>query len=213
MNDVNDMTKKIVLFGPPEVGKTSMRKFFFEGISADDLLEKSEMPTRGLKFNRYEYLYSHPIRREDEEPEKIPMELSVVDTSGQEMETWLTVSKEKVFGKTDIIIFVFDVSRYADEYKQYLLDLISFVNNAKNDMSPESEFYVLGNKYDKALSDGVEKEELKKTIQKDIKDYLLKKDQIETDIDVIITSLDKDFRKDTFQILMKIIAKTFSPVP
>ncbi|MFX0102901.1 MAG: Rab family GTPase [Candidatus Hodarchaeota archaeon] len=208
------MTKKIVFFGPPAVGKTSMRKFFFEGIPADSLLESSELPTRGMKFNRYDYIYSHPINKEGEVSEKVPMELSVVDTSGQEMETWLTFSKEKVFAKADIIIFVFDISEWKDEMrKQYILDLISFVFNAKNELCADSEFYILANKYDKVLDDGIDKEELKLTAQKDIKEYLLKKDQIETDADVVITSLEKDFRKETFQILMKIVAKSVSPIP
>lgn len=91
--------------------------------------------------------------------------------------------------------------------------MISFVNDAKNDLSPKAEFYIFGNKFDMVPGEDKSKEDLKRTIQEEIKEYILKKDQLETDLDVIITSLDKDHRKECFKILMQIISESMSPVP
>jgi GTPase SAR1 family protein len=104
--------KKIILIGPPEAGKTSIRRFFFEGIPAPELLEKPEAASVGFKYNNYEYLFSYPIEKEGIIPEKFPIQLSLVDTAGQELEKWLTIMKERVFGETDIILFVFDISNW-----------------------------------------------------------------------------------------------------
>ena len=82
--------KKIVFVGPPASGKTSIRRFFFEGIPADDILQTSESPTIGVKYNRYNYVCAAPIEKKGKTVEKIPVEVVMLDTSGQELERFIT---------------------------------------------------------------------------------------------------------------------------
>ena len=46
------LVKKILLFGPPEAGKTTLRKFIFEGTPPGKLVEEPELPTIGITYNR-----------------------------------------------------------------------------------------------------------------------------------------------------------------
>ena len=108
------MIKKVLFLGPAEAGKTSLRKFFFEGVPATQLLKESELPTVGLKYLKYDYMYSFPTKEKDDR-EKIPLSLSVVDSAGQNLKEWLTERKERVFPGSDIIFFIFDVSHWLDE--------------------------------------------------------------------------------------------------
>ena len=43
------MGKKIVIIGPPNAGKTTLRKIFFEGENSTSLLENSLEPTHGVE--------------------------------------------------------------------------------------------------------------------------------------------------------------------
>ena len=43
------MSHKIILVGPPEGGKTTLRKIFFEGENSSRILEYTLEPTRGYE--------------------------------------------------------------------------------------------------------------------------------------------------------------------
>ena len=48
-------SKKIVLIGRPEVGKTSIKQVIFEGRTPKELIETPLKPTRGLATSHYNW--------------------------------------------------------------------------------------------------------------------------------------------------------------
>nr|MDO8119473.1 hypothetical protein [Candidatus Sigynarchaeota archaeon] len=115
------MTKKILLLGPPAAGKTSLRKFFFEGISAEQLLLQSEPASIGMKYSHYEYIYMYPFEKEGNIPEKTPFNLAVVDTAGQELDKWLGEQQYQVFVSADVVIFMFELKQWnVPEMREYI---------------------------------------------------------------------------------------------
>ncbi len=196
--------KKVVFIGPPNSGKTSLRRFFFEGVPADKILSEPESPTIGVKFNRFNYVYSYPVEKEGISPEKIPVELAMVDTSGQELEKLLTTSAgDQVFKGADIVLFVLDISDWEKEMrKEYLMDFVCFSNNARLEMAPQSVFHVVGHKYDLAPGGRAGLEGIRSKIKNELQDYAFKKTRKFLDFNVHLTSLQKDYRRDTFQEML-----------
>ncbi len=88
------MGKKIIFVGPPEAGKTTLRKIFFEGENRKELLEFGLEPTHGN--------------------ENILLNLSetvgVFDLAGQENQRWLETDERSIFYDSEIIIIVLDIS-------------------------------------------------------------------------------------------------------
>jgi GTPase SAR1 family protein len=197
--------KKIVFFGPASAGKSSLRKFFFEGMPADRILSEPETPTIGVTYNRYNYVYSYPVESGGHVPEKIPIELAIMDTSGQEIERFLTTqAREQVFKGADIVLFIFDVIDWNDDSgrKEYIMDFISFTNSARLELAPQSVFHVVGHKYDKHPAGKAAIEQTRFKIKNDLQDYVFKKTRTFIDFDVHIMSLHKDYRRDAFQELL-----------
>ncbi len=196
--------KKVVFVGPAGSGKTSLRKFFFEGIPADKILSEPEAPTIGVKYNRFNYVYSYPVEKEGMSPEKIPIELAMVDTSGQELEKILTTpAGDQVFKGADIVLFIIDISEWGNEMrKEYLMDFICFTNNARLQLAPQSVFHLIGHKYDLAPGGKVGLEKTKSQVKNELQDYTFKKTRKFLDFNVHLTSLQKDFRRDTFQEML-----------
>ncbi|HME55030.1 MAG TPA: GTPase domain-containing protein [Candidatus Lokiarchaeia archaeon] len=204
--------KKIVFVGPPNAGKTSLRKFFFEGIPADAILQNPEAPTLGLKYSRYDYVYSYPFEKDGGTPEKIPIEIAMLDTPGQKIEDLLTTNmREKAFSGADIVMFIFDVSEWDDEIRrEYLMDFISFVNDARLELAPDSAYHVIGHKYD-CYKDGFESiEEVRVIIKRDLDDYMFRKTEKILDLSVHLTSLTKDYRRESFHALLDLTADILS---
>jgi GTPase SAR1 family protein len=207
------MDKKIVLIGPYAAGKTSLRKFFFEQVSAEDVLKDPGMPTKAFRYHRYDYYYSRPFEKPGEIPERIPTSLSVVDTSGQEIEKWYILLKDKIFPRTDIVLFVFDVSEWDDEIKgEYIKDLISFVDDAREELAPGSMFHVIAHKFDKIGKDGSLKEEWARKVKSELERYLeLKRGEV-TRVEVIVTSLHEAFKSESFFALLRVLMEAFQPL-
>ena len=195
--------KKIVFIGPPNAGKTSLRKFLFEGVSAEEILEKPESPTIGTPYLHYDYVYSYPFETVGAEPEKIPVELFILDTSGQELERILiTSTRDKVFWKADIILFIFDVSEWENETRrQYLMDFISFVNDARNELAPESTYHVIGHKYDLYPASIEDMDNVRAAIKSELDDYVFQKTEKTSDFDILLTSLKEEYRYESFRTL------------
>ena len=204
--------KKIVFVGPPNAGKTSLRKFFFEGVPADTILEEQDLPTIGIKYSRYEYVYSYPVEKEGSTPEKIPIELAMLDTSGQELESLLTTgTREKVFSNADIIFFIFDVTEWADEVRrEYLMDFITFVNDARLELSPESTYHVIGHKYDNMPGGINEMEKVRVAIRSALDDYTFQKTGKMLGFNIHLTSLTKEFRRESFHTLLDLTTDVLS---
>ncbi|MHA1560631.1 MAG: GTPase domain-containing protein, partial [Promethearchaeota archaeon] len=84
------MSKKIVFTGPPKVGKTTLRKIFFEGENPSKLLEYSLTPTHGKESILL----------------KLKENVGIFDLAGQENERWFETDEKSVFFDADIIIIV-----------------------------------------------------------------------------------------------------------
>lgn len=89
--------KKVVFIGEAGVGKSTIRKILFDYTDPDKLIKTSLEPTRGLEFFSYSIFET---------------KCSVIDTSGQEIFSWLDMESEQVFPESDIVVFVVDATYY-----------------------------------------------------------------------------------------------------
>ena len=205
--------KKIVFIGPPNAGKTSLRKFLFEGVPADTILEQSETPTISVKYYRYNYVYSYPFERDGNPPEKIPIQLSIFDTPGQELEKIVTTTiRNNVFSEADVILFIFDVSEWENEIRrEYLMNFMSFVNDVRTELAPDSTYHVIGHKYDMHPAGFDDMGKVRAGIKSELDDYLFQKAGKMLDVDVRLTSLIKEYRQESFHALLDITTNLLSP--
>ena len=122
------MGKKIIFVGPPEAGKTTLRKIFFEGENRKELLEFGLEPTHGN--------------------ENILLNLSetvgVFDLAGQENQRWLETDERSIFFDSEIIIIVLDISSSEEE----IIEFIQKVVKIRKEITPSSFIYILLHKKD-----------------------------------------------------------------
>nr|MDO8119155.1 hypothetical protein [Candidatus Sigynarchaeota archaeon] len=204
--------KKILFLGPPEAGKTSLRKFLFEGVPAVDLIENPEAPTIGLKYHSYEYVNATPTSKKDgKKPEQIPMTLSVVDSAGQNMNDWLSERADRVFNGCDVVILIFDVSDWlVDERRTYIEELIMYVYNVRYQYAPESRYYIVGHKFDKIPEGKTYREQMAKRIKRELNDFIFDKMLKYLDFDIFLTSLGEEYEQDTFLTLINLTTDLLS---
>ena len=122
------MGKKIVIIGPPNAGKTTLRKIFFEGENSTSLLENSLEPTHGVESIIL----------------KLSEEIGIFDLAGQENQYWFEINKNSIFIDSEIIIIVIDIT-------SPLEDIVSFTNivlTIRNELTPTSIVYLLLHKID-----------------------------------------------------------------
>ncbi|TFG19142.1 MAG: hypothetical protein EU530_07135 [Promethearchaeota archaeon] len=137
------MTKKIVFVGPAGSGKSTLRRLFFEGESAFDLLSNPLEPTRGSEVFNY----------------KMKEDIGVFDLSGQELNRWLGQESD-VFQQTDLILITLDATT---EFA-LCLKLINQMHKIHKEKCPTASKYILWHKIDllsskelKALKDNIKK--------------------------------------------------------
>jgi len=107
------MANKITLIGRAGVGKTSILKVLFEGENSKDLMIDSPGPTRGIIPKIYSWM---------------DLELSIFDTSGQELAFLLEDENEQMlaFDKAAIVIYVLDYPNWMNQ-SQNIVDEINSV--------------------------------------------------------------------------------------
>ncbi len=105
------MANKITLIGRAGVGKTSILKVLFEGENSEDLMINSPEPTRGIIPELYSW---------------IDVELSIFDTSGQELPFLLEDENEQMiaFDKAAIVIYILDYPNWINQSQ----DIINEIN-------------------------------------------------------------------------------------
>ena len=92
------------------MGKTTIKEIIFEGQDPQDLLIHPLSPTRGIKPSVYSWL---------------DLSLGVFDSSGQELNGILNNNRNQfiAFEKTDTIIYIFDITRWASKSKQIISEI------------------------------------------------------------------------------------------
>ncbi|MFX0103776.1 MAG: GTPase domain-containing protein [Candidatus Hodarchaeota archaeon] len=205
------MVIKVVFLGPPGVGKTSLRKFFFEGESANSLIEHSLPPTKGFIYCTYEHIFSAKNELEMVKKEYTyegdPFKISVLDAAGQELNKWLDTDAEDVFPEADIIFCVFDASEWLEEdLKPTLQEFVLKVYNKRVELSPDAVLYIIGNKFDKVPKGLYVRKALKASIKNSINLYILNKLNKYVSFDVFITSL-FELTYDNFDAITDLIQK------
>ena len=184
--------KKIVFIGPPDSGKTSVRKWFFENHPVIDIIKHNSLePTMGINW------YNYDIN---------DTTLGVVDTSGQEILNVLT--DNMLFMGTDAVIFMFDAHKYLEssiikaEFTQYLLELIS----CKIEFQESYDIFILAHKID--LIDADLLDDVAIQIEKVFKEAVLKKFGDKQEIRIYFTSLFPEPIEETRKAVEEIILQS-----
>jgi len=105
------MPEKITLIGRAGVGKTSILKVLFEGENPKDLMINPLEPTRGIIPKIYSWM---------------DVELSIFDTSGQELPFLLEDENEQMiaFDKAAIVIYILDYPNWINQSQ----DIVNEIN-------------------------------------------------------------------------------------
>ncbi|UYP47882.1 hypothetical protein NEF87_004167 [Candidatus Lokiarchaeum ossiferum] len=128
-------SRKILFIGSSAVGKTSIKKLFFEGIPSESLLDLPLEPTYGLVQFNYDWL---------------DLDLGVADLAGQEMDHFLNESFESEidpFDSVDAILYIFD-STYWDTNSREIVQHIQKILDINTSRDLKSQFFVFCHKLD-----------------------------------------------------------------
>nr|QEE15907.1 hypothetical protein DSAG12_01734 [Candidatus Prometheoarchaeum syntrophicum] len=137
------LSKKVVLVGPQEVGKSTLRKWIFEGESVIKLLENPLEATFGVENYSYNLLLNN---------------IGVFDLAGQENDRWFEENVD-IFNESDLILNVLD-ARFAPKI---LSDKIDLALKVEKQQAPKSLLFFLIHKID--LIDSKQIEKIKKALK------------------------------------------------
>jgi small GTP-binding protein len=160
--------KKIVLIGDAGVGKSSIREVFFDYMSSEKIINESLEPTRGYEYHEYD-LYD--------------LRCSVLDTSGQELYSWLNDQSEEIFSGADIVIYVVDSSEFTQNIDE-IYDYLKKISITARIYSPNTLIALFAHKTD--LIDDSRLEQFKKQMSREHKVFQIAE---EVDIPIFFTSI------------------------
>ncbi len=172
------MSKKIVFTGPPKVGKTTLRKIFFEGENPSKLLEYSLTPTHGKESILL----------------KLKENVGIFDLAGQENQRWYETDEKSVFFDSHIIILVLDISSPKEEMVSFTKKVLKL----KKEITPSSFVYLLIHKIDLISKDQLSY----------IKDKLNEEFSDEKLLKIAYTSIMKDSFLPTFTLFTEILKQS-----
>jgi GTPase SAR1 family protein len=126
MSNLKDSVK-IVILGPPGIGKTTLRKIFFDQENPFELVQQTLEPTINVDINTYSF----------------DTNISVHDLAGQQLEEWLNESQE-IFIGSDLIICVLDCRDPWDKN----FSLWKRIDEIQHNLCPDAEILFLFHKID-----------------------------------------------------------------
>ena len=102
---------KIILIGPGGIGKTTIRKVFFDQENPFTILKTTLDPTRGDEINFY----------------SLGKTISIHDLAGQQIDNWLN-EDSMIFNETDLVICMLDCQDEWDYSKKFLQGILNVTN-------------------------------------------------------------------------------------
>jgi len=177
------MSRKLVFVGPPGVGKTTLRKIFFEGEHSSHLLKYSLTPTHGQESIIL----------------NLKEDIGIFDLAGQENEKWLEGKGKKVFHDAENIIVVVEAKALFENIYNFTKKIIKI----------REEFY--GFTYITLLVhkiDLLDKEELVIIIKKINESF-----KNEFNFSIEFTSITRDYFLHTYSVFINIISAALSEFP
>jgi GTPase SAR1 family protein len=169
------LSKKIIFVGPPEAGKTTLRKIFFEGENRKELLDFGLEPTHGQETILL----------------KLSDRVGVFDLSGQENQRWLESDEKSVFYDTQIIIIVIDITTPLSN----IFDFVKKIIQIRDEITPSSYIYILLHKKDLITRDRLS----------DIKIQLIENLRHSNQLKIAFTSIKKKFFLESLNLFMDIL--------
>lgn len=182
------ISKKILIIGLPNAGKTCITKTFFEGVDPKKLLssEGSPEPTLGVQ----NYISSW-----------IDTQIGIIDSSGQEFQKFIegnNYDQEIIFGNADIIIYVFDINNWLKE-KNIVIRNLKKILEIKDKLAIDAEIFSFCHKIDLLKSEKNQKTSLFTEIEYEI--------QSQHGIKTIFTSIEPEFIHSLFYSMQIILNK------
>ena len=132
MENSTNSAKKLVVLGPPNVGKTSILLSIFGSVEPELILASPAEPTRGMDNSVYRYGH---------------VDIGVHDLSGQELNFFLTNESDFIFPGTDELLIVFEFGMNPKKIVGLVKVLMAIVK--KYDIP---HYYIIVHKIDKAKS-------------------------------------------------------------
>lgn len=148
--------RKLVFVGPPETGKTTIKKVIFSGTDPMKLLENPLKPTRGLEPSLHSWL---------------DLKLGIFDSPGQEIQILLENEKvqAKTFGDANVIIYLIDFKKW-QEKKDDLLQQIKHIKDILKENVKNPNFVIFFHKIDLIPKDS--REDIMESIRTEISEKI-----------------------------------------
>jgi len=169
------MSKKIIFVGPPNAGKTTLRKIFFEGENRIKLLKIRSEPTHGQESVIL----------------KLSEEVGIFDLAGQENWRWLETDEKSVFYNTKVLIIIIDITTSIKEILQFIEKILKI----KKELTPSTYIYLLLHKKDLITQDRLA----------EIKLQIIKEFGRENQIKIAYTSIMKKYFLEMLSLFMEIL--------
>ena len=180
------MTRKIVLIGRASTGKTSLKKAILEGEDPFTLMINPLDPTRGIETSVYNW---------------IDLELSIFDTSGQELNSLLKNKDEQkiTFENADLIIYIFDFPLWTEIPEDIIKD-IHKIYNLITEKYLQAGLILVMHKFD------LIQVKIYSKIQK-LKEQMVELINLKIHLPIYFTSISPDLISNTYNVCFEIFSK------